>query len=211
MKQNIDHHNLGTYKDCKTVKLFTTTKMDHGTNVQSTRSWNSTMFCFCSFIQVQSRRCQARILIFLDSFSEHVLLGGCPGFSGIFQPLKITPAHSSGPAQRWRESPFPGTSSNASHGRPVDHLVPIGYFVSSTLFLTEKESWSPSIYSWTPNHWLPLFKGKKKKNPMPTWALQHQHIYIVVCSKSWWELCLLSSWTRCFDTFLLKKKIFEHL
>jgi len=140
MKQNIDHHNLGTYKDCKTVKLFTTTKLDHGTNVQSTRSWNSTMFCFCSFIQVQSRRCQARILIFLDSFSEHVLLGGCPGFSGIFQPLKITPAHSSGPAQRWRESPFPGTSSNASHGRPVDHLVPIGYFVSSTLFLTEKES-----------------------------------------------------------------------
>ena len=165
MKQNIDHHNLGTYKDCKTVKLFTTTKLDHGTNVQSTRSWNSTMFCFCSFIQVQSRRCQARILIFLDSFSEHVLLGGCPGFSGIFQPLKITPAHSSGPAQRWRESPFPGTSSNASHGRPVGHLVPIGYFVSSPLFLTEKESWSPSIYSWTPNHWLPLFKGKKKKEP----------------------------------------------
>jgi len=82
MKQNIDHHNLGTYKDCKTVKLFTTTKLDHGTNVQSTRSWNSTMFCFCSFIQVQSRRCQARILIFLDSFSEHVLLGGCRGFSG---------------------------------------------------------------------------------------------------------------------------------
>ena len=106
MKQNIDHHNLGTYKDCKTVKLFTTTKLDHGTNVQSTRSWNSTMFCFCSFIQVQSRRCQARILIFLDSFSEHVLLGGCRGFSGIFQPLKITPPRSSAPAQRWRESPF---------------------------------------------------------------------------------------------------------
>lgn len=52
MKQNIDHHNLGTYKDCKTVKLFITTKLDQGTNVQSTRSWNSTMFCFCSFIQV---------------------------------------------------------------------------------------------------------------------------------------------------------------
>jgi len=54
MKQNIDHHGLRlrTYEDCKTVKFFTATNLDHGTNVQSTRSWNSTMLCFCSFIQV---------------------------------------------------------------------------------------------------------------------------------------------------------------
>ena len=137
MKQNIDHHGLRlrTYEDCKTVKFFTATNLDHG-NPELEFHHALLLLIHSS----QSRRYQARILIFLDSFSEHVLLGGCRGFSGIFQPLKITPAHSSGPAQRWRESPFPGTSSNASHGRPVDHLVPIGYFVSSTLFLTEKES-----------------------------------------------------------------------
>jgi hypothetical protein len=82
------------------------------------------------------------------------------------------------------------------------HLVPIGYFVSSPIFLTEKESWSPSIYSWTPNHWLPLFflsKTTKKKEPnahLGTATPTRQQMY----QNHDAGLCLSSLRTKCFDT-----------
>lgn len=123
-----------------------------------------------SFKSIQG--CQAhQIFIFLDSFSEHVLLGGCRGFSRIFQPLKIAPASLISSSSNMEGIPF---SMEQVQMPAMDdqstHLVPIGYFVSSPIFLTEKESWSPSIYSWTPNHWLPLFffqRQQKKRTQCP--------------------------------------------
>ncbi|KAK8461831.1 hypothetical protein SEVIR_1G098951v4 [Setaria viridis] len=144
------------------------------------------MLCVCSFKSIQG--CQAhQIFIFLDSFSEHVLLGGCRGFSRIFQPLKITPPHSSAPAQTWRESPFPGTNSNASHGRPVDPPsanrllclfppLPDGkrILIAEHIFL-DTQSLTPSFQR----------EGKKKEPNahLGTTTPPRQQMYIVACSK----------------------------
>lgn len=123
----------------------------------------------CSFIQVNPGVSESDIYIPWQLFRT-CSPGRWRGFSGIFQPLKITvPPHRSAQVETWKESTFAGTSSNANHGHgwPASaNRLPCLFF----LFLVEKNL---DLRAYILGRLLFI------RRPMPTWAPN-----CIVCSKS---------------------------